>query len=228
MSNPVKNALSALTVKLLWRDWRGGELNVLIAALLVAVTTVTGIGLFSDRIRNSILDEASSLLAADAQISGSQAIETRWVEQAKAANLETASITSFQAMAFGNEGKIQLASVKAVSNEYPLKGVLEVSDVPYGPVTIVSKGPLAGQAWVNSRVMAALGVELGDVIGVGDADLTVANVLVKEPDSQSGGLGFAPRVLINETDVGATGAVQVGSRVSYRLLLAGDVEPFKT
>jgi putative ABC transport system permease protein len=228
MSNPVKNALSALTVKLLWRDWRGGELNVLIAALLVAVTTVTGIGLFSDRIRNSILDEASSLLAADAQISGSQPIETNWIEQAKAANLETASIVSFQAMAFGNEGKIQLASVKAVSNEYPLKGVLEVSDVPYGPVTIVSKGPQAGQAWVNSRVMAALGVELGDVIGVGDADLTVANVLVKEPDSQSGGLGFAPRVLINETDVGATGAVQVGSRVSYRLLLAGDVEPFKT
>lgn len=227
MSRPVKNALSALTAKLLWRDWRGGELNVLIAALLVAVTTVTGIGLFSDRIRNSILDEASSLLAADAQISGSQPIEPRWIEQAKAANLATASITSFQAMSFGNEGKIQLASVKAVSSEYPLKGVLEVSKVPYGPVNTVTRGPKVGEAWVNSRVMAALGLELGDVIGVGDTDLTVANVLVKEPDSQSGGLGFAPRVLINEADVGATGAVQLGSRVSYQLLLSGEVAPFK-
>jgi putative ABC transport system permease protein len=191
------------------------------------VTTVTGIGLFSDRIRNSILDEAGSLLAADAQISGSQPILPQWIEQAEAANLSTAMVTGFQAMAFGPEGKLQLSSVKAVSDTYPLKGVLEVSDVPYGDVTVTTQGPLPGQAWLNSRVMATLGVNVGDVIGVGDTDLTISHVLVKEPDSQSGGLGFSPRVLINSADIDATGAVQVGSRVSYRLLLAGDIEPFK-
>ncbi|MDN3650365.1 hypothetical protein QWZ13_15770 [Reinekea marina] len=228
MSSNTRKTLSALTVKLLWRDWRGGELNVLIAALLVAVTTVTGIGLFSDRIRNSILDEASSLLAADAQISGSQPIEAQWQAQAQSYGLETANVIGFQAIAFGNDGKLQLASIKAVSSEYPLKGVLEVSNEPYGEVSVVTQGPKPGEAWLNSRVVAALGVSIGDVIGVGDTDLTVTKVLVKEPDSQSGGLGFSPRVMINAEDIDATGAVQVGSRVQYRLLLAGDnIEAFQ-
>ncbi|MEX2321371.1 MAG: hypothetical protein WD668_08440, partial [Saccharospirillum sp.] len=99
----------SLALKLLWRDWRSGELNILIAALMVAVTTVTSIGLFSDRIRNSIQDEAGSLLAADAQIRSRSAnpISEELRQRAEAAGLATADIVTFQAMAFGNDNALQ-------------------------------------------------------------------------------------------------------------------------
>ena len=219
-------SVQKLSVKLLWRDWRDGELNVLVAALLVAVTTVTGIGLFSDRIQNSILDEAGSLLAADAQITGSREVPVLWREQAESMGLRTAHITSFQAMSFGQEGRLQLASVKAVSDAYPLKGELEVSDVPFGVSEKTTKGPQVGEAWLNSRLMASLDLSVGDTVGVGDADLVVTQVLINEPDNADGGFSFNPRVIINEADVPQTGAVQVGSRVRYSLLLAGDVDSY--
>jgi putative ABC transport system permease protein len=215
----------ALDAKLLWRDWRGGELNVLVAALLVAVTTVTGIGLFSSRIQNSILDEAGSLLAADAQITGSKVIPEAWVNSAIESGLETASVLSFQAMAFGPKGGVQLSSVKAVSESYPLKGELEVGTVAFGVGEKTTSVPNPGEAWVNARLLASLSLQMGDVVGVGDADFLISKVLVSEPD-ESGGFSFGPRVLINEVDVPITGAVQVGSRVRYRLLLAGDVESY--
>lgn len=130
MSRQASSNLTRLGLKLLWRDWRSGELNVLIFALVVGVATVTGIGLFVDRIQRSILDEASTLLAADAQIGGSQPIPQLWIDQALQQNLQTAFSTSFRAMAFGDEGRMQLASIKAVSEEYPLKGELEISQQP--------------------------------------------------------------------------------------------------
>lgn len=218
-----------LSLKLLWRDWRGGELNVLIAALLVAVTTVTSIGLFTDRIRNSILDEAGSLLAADAQIrAGSrQTIDAALRDQAQAAGLQTAEMVTFQAMAFGVEGNLQLGSVKAVSSAYPLKGEVLLADTPFGIGEPVTAGPAPGEAWLTSRLFPALGINVGDSIGLGNAQLTVSAALISEPDSAGSFFGVGPRVLINVADVAATGAVQPGSRVRYRLLLSGDVDAFR-
>lgn len=220
------NSVTRLALRLLWRDWRAGELNVLVVALLVAVTTVTGIGLFSDRIQGSILDEAGSLLAADARISGSRPIPVEWISDADELGLETAQVVSFQSMAFAPEGGLQLSSVKAVSSTYPLKGEVEIAQELFVPGQKVRSGPEPGEAWVNARLLAALGMQVGDVIGVGDGDFRVSQVLVAEPDSSTGGLGFSPKVMIHLDDVDQTGAVQVGSRVRYRLLLAGDTESY--
>lgn len=218
--------LRKLALKLLWRDWRGGELNILIAALLVAVTTVTSIGLFADRIQNSILNEASALLAADAQVVGSKPIPEAWQDWAQEAALKTSLATSFQAMAFGNDGRLQLAAVKAVDSAYPLKGALEVADEAFAVGVPVTDGPQPGTAWLNSRLMASLQLNVGDTVGVGDADLIVAKVLMKEPDSASSEFGFNPRVMIHADDIPATGAVQLGSRVRYSWMLQGDVDAF--
>jgi putative ABC transport system permease protein len=220
-----QKSLSRLALKLLWRDFRSGELNVLIVALLVAVTTVTGIGLFSDRIQQSILDEAGSLLAADAQVRGSQPIPEEWVKTAQQMQIETAEIVSYQAMTFGADNALSLASVKAVSDGYPLKGEVEISEALFTSGEKVAQGPEPGQVWVNSRLMAALGLQVGDTIGVGDADFSVAKVLVSEPDS-AGSFDFSPKVMIHMSDVEQTGAIQLGSRVRYSLLLAGDVDDY--
>ncbi|MHA7880890.1 MAG: ABC transporter permease [Saccharospirillum sp.] len=220
----------SLSLKLLWRDWRGGELNILVAALLIAVITVTSIGLFADRIRNSIIDEAGNLLAADAQIRSrsTNPVNPEILERARQTGLETAEQVTFQAMAFGNDGAMQLGAVKAVSSEYPLRGNLTVATEPFGRSSVAAAGPAPGEVWLTSRLFPLLGVSVGDVIGVGEADLTVTGAVITEPDSSSSLFGFNPRIMINTADLEATGAVQLGSRVNFRLLIAGDVETFRT
>ena len=41
----------ALALKLLWRDWRAGELTLLFAAIVIAVGSLTTVGFFTDRVR---------------------------------------------------------------------------------------------------------------------------------------------------------------------------------
>lgn len=218
-----------LSLNLLWRDWRGGELNILIAALIVAVTTVTSIGLFADRIRNSIVDEAGTLLAADAQIrpSGASPISEELRRQAQSAGLRTAEVVTFQAMAFSADDAMQLSSVKAVSDNYPLKGELKIADEPFGLGRTVAKGPPPGEAWVTSRLFPALELSMGETIDVGEAQFKVTAALISEPDNAGSLFGVGPRVMIHSADIDRTGAVQQGSRVRYRLLLAGDVQSFQ-
>ena len=66
---------TALAVKLLWRDWRSGELTLLLASLIIAVSTVTTITLFVDRLQQALERESASFLAADLVISSNEPIE---------------------------------------------------------------------------------------------------------------------------------------------------------
>lgn len=185
MSQKTGRHLAQLARRLLWRDARSGELNVLIAALLIAVTTVTGIGLFADRISRSIVDEAGSLLAADAQITGSKPLLDNWKTEAQALGLQTAELIEFQAMAFAEQG-MQLSSVKAASEAYPLKGIVKIADAPFESGVAAQSGPAEGTAWVNSRLASSLSLTVGSDIGVGDVDLTVSQILISEPDDLHG------------------------------------------
>lgn len=215
-------------LKLLWRDWRGGELNILIISLLLATATVTSISLFTNRIQNSIEQEASEFLAGDAQIRGSMPIPQDWLDQADTMEVRTAKAVGFRAMAFSDNG-MNLTVVKAVSSEYPLKGVLEVSNTPFTPGDTKAGGPPSGEVWLASRLFGALDVEVGDRISIGEAELTVSGALIKEPDSAQSFFGVAPRAMININDVPATGAIQTGSRVNHTVMLAGeksDIEQF--
>ena len=211
--------LIKLAGRLLLRNWRGGELNLLILSLLLAISTVTSINLFSNRIQNSIYDEAAELLAADAVISGGLPLEQQWINTAKQQSLQHAQFVAFRAMAFaGNEMRLTL--VKAVDDTYPLKGELKVQR--QGDIESVFSGPQPGEAWLAPRLFDALGVVQGESIEIGEAQFTVTAAIVQEPDNGQSLFGVAPRVMIHQHDVERTSAVQIGSRVSYTLQVAGD------
>ncbi len=217
------------TFLLLWREIKSGELSILVFSLLLATSTVTSISLFTSRIQNSILDEATEFLAADAQIRSSMPLPQEWKNTADSMNLQQAYLQSFRAMAFSDEG-MQLVAVKAVSNTYPLKGAVSLASQPFGEGSDYSSAPLRGEAWLASRLFAGLDIQVGDTIAIGDADFRVSKVLIKEPDSPQTFFGVAPRVMINSDDVAATSAIQAGSRVNYALLIkgaSGDVARFK-
>lgn len=211
-----------LSMRLLWRDWRGGELRLLALALIMAVTSVTGIALFTDRLEQALLLESANMLAADRVLAGRAEAPDEWLDQARERGLSTATTLAFGSMVFSDTANM-LVSAKAVSDAYPLRGRLIVADQPYAPGAPIDGGPSAGEVWVESRVLPALAVSLGDVIYVGEAELRVTKIIIQEPDRQQGGMmeSAGPRLMLNIADVPATEVIQVGSRVNYRYLFAG-------
>ncbi len=212
---------TSLSIKLLWRDWRAGELTLLLASLIIAVGTVTTITLFVDRLQQALLDESATFLAADRVISSSDEIADEILEKASELGLEQAQTLSFLSMVF-SEDRAQFSSVKAVGESYPLRGELIISDAPFVRGRPIRSGPPPGEIWLESRLLPSLGVRKGDILEIGVASLPVGNVLVKEPDRGGGFNSAGPRVLMNLADVPATEVVQPGSRITYRYLFAGD------
>ncbi|WP_346427161.1 FtsX-like permease family protein [Cobetia sp. ICG0124] len=72
------------------------------------------------------------------------------------------------------------------------------------------------------RLATALGVSPGDTLTVGRKTLTLTGLITREPDQQGGFSEFSPRLMFNMADLEATGLIQPGSRMEYRLLAAGD------
>ncbi|MEE4661665.1 MAG: FtsX-like permease family protein [Halieaceae bacterium] len=209
-------------LRMLLRDWRGGELGVLLAALVVAVAIVSGISAFTSRLQSSLEQESHRFLAADRVVSSSRPIPVAWEEEAGRQGLRTARLLLFPSMVFAGDDDMVLASIKAASDAYPLRGELVMSQQAFGSLERRASGPPAGEVWLDSRLFPLLGVAVGDRVTVGDASLTVGAALRSEPDQASGFLGYGPRLLMNVADIPATNVVQPGSRVEYRLLLAGD------
>lgn len=213
--------------KLLLRDWRGGELGLLFVSLILATATITCISLFASRIHNSLYDEATQFLAGDAQVTGSTSIPDEWQQQAQKTQLESAMTVQFRAMVFSKDS-MHLSATKAVDNAYPLKGQLHISSQPFGVATQHNRGPKPGEVWLASRLFGALQIHIGDEVQIGEASFIVSAAIIKEPDNAQSLFGVAPRALIHIEDVARTQALQLGSRVSYTWMLAGDSDKIQS
>ena len=213
----------SLSLKLLWRDWRAGELTLLLASLVIAVSTVTTVSLFVDRLQQALLKESATFLAADKVISSDQPIDAEIVAYATTLGLRSSETLGFLSMVFSEE-RAQFTSVKAVDEYYPLRGRLIAGDEPFARGAPVDAGPAQGEVWIESRLFPSLDVAPGDLLDVGVASIPVTRVLIKEPDRGGGFTNAGPRVLMNMADVAATEVVQPGSRLTYRYLFAGDRE----
>ena len=215
----------ALAFKFAARDWRAGELRLLVAALLVAVGSVSAISLFVDRLQRAIEVESTTFLGADRVIGGSKVIPEHFRDLAREKGLEIADVVTFNSMVFADASgsdRNQLASVKAVAPGYPLRGVVRIANEPFVRGTPTTEVPALGEVWMDSRLFPALGVDIGEKVAVGYAEFTVSAVLTGEPDRGGSFFDFGPRVLMRAEDIPATRVVQPGSRIGYRLMLAGD------
>jgi len=208
--------------RMLARDWRGGELGVLVMALVLAVGVVSGISAFTTRLQSALEQESHRFLAADAVVRSGLALPDPWLKRAVDAGLESARTLLFPSMVYAGQDSMHLSSVKAVSPQYPLRGDLTYSDLPFGEARPASSGPKRGTVWLDSRLFPLLDVEVGDEVTIGEANFTVAAAARTEPDQGASFYGYGPRVLMHYEDIPATGIVQPGSRVEYRLLFAGE------
>ncbi len=208
------------------RDWRAGELRLLAAALVTAVAAVTSVGFLVDRIRLGLERDASQLLGGDLVLSSDTPIAPQLAEQAKAAGLATASTVVFPSMALSERDadRNALAALKAVSPGYPLRGRLRISDAPGNADQPTQDIPAPGEVWVDPQLLQSLGAAVGDRIKLGESTFRIARVIAIEPDRGAQFISFAPRVMLNMADVPATQLIATGSRVTYRLLMAGERE----
>ena len=213
----MKSPITA-SIKLLVRDWRGGELGVLLSALLLAVSLVVAISGFVNRLQFNLERESASFLAADLVVSSSREIPPEWQSEASNTALATGQTVTFSSMVISQSDDMFLASVKAVGGAYPLRGSLRI-DVGGG--RLVADTPEPGYVYLAPRLIDQLDTSIGDEVYVGDATLRVAGTLLDEPDSTTGFFGYGPRLVMHVDDLEATGVIQPGSRVTYRLLLAG-------
>ena len=211
-----------LMLRMLVRDWRGGELGVLLGALVLAVTMISGISGFAAALQGALRQESHSFLAADMAVRDARPLPQVWLAEARERGLATAETLTFSSMVFNRADEMVLASVKVVSEAYPLRGALRLSETAYGELREHRGAPAPGTVWLEPRLFALLDVQVGDTVGIGEADLRVTAALRGEPDRAGSFLGIGPRVMLNVADIENTGTVQRGSRVSYRQLYAGD------
>lgn len=210
-----------LALRLLQRDWRSNELRLLAIALLVAVTAVTAVDFFTARVDAALALQATELLAADLVLEGSVRPSDELVGEAQRRGLSTALTLTFPSVILYRDTTV-LVQVKAVSAGYPLRGRLRTATQPSGKETAATGLPAPGTAWAERRLFALLNSESNTLVSLGDKNLILTRVLTHEPDRGWNLFRLAPRVLISMDDLAATGLVTPASRVSYRLLLAGD------
>lgn len=210
-----------LATRLLIRDWRAGELTVLFSALLIAVTAMTGVAFLTDRVSQAVEQRAAESLAADLRLRSGNPISAELEQLGLDNGMQTARLTSMPSVVLTDDSST-LAAVYAATAGYPLRGQLKTSDRLLGAVEPAQGIPAAGEAWASPRLMARLGVDAGDTIEIGMTTLRLSQVLDYRPDEGWSFVDLAPTLLINAADLDATGLIQPGSRVSYRVLFAGD------
>mgnify|MGYP004721250177 CR=1 FL=1 len=214
--------LLGLAARQLLRDLRASEVRVLFFSLLVAVAASTAIGYFGARLNGAMQLRASEFLGADLVLQGSAPAAEPQITAGTTLGLRHAQVVEFTSVVGGDSG-IELSSVKAADNAYPLRGQLRSAAQPYAEETPGGL-PAPGEAWVEPRLLAALGLKVGDSIDVGMKTLRLSRVLTYEPDRANNFYSLTPRVLMNLADLPATGVVQPGSWATYRALWCGTPE----
>ena len=220
----------------LWRDFRSGELNLLIISVVLAVAALTAVGFFSDRLQAGLWRDARQLLGGDAVVVSDKPTPANFQQKAQALGLTTNATLSFPSMARADDtkgGETKLVALKAVSEGYPLRGQMSLLNLQGSdaikpdltkshPAKPTREVPQPGQAWVDPALLEVLNLQMGDALWLGDKSFQIAALIDREPDRGAGFMNFAPRVMIHQSDVMATGLIQPASRLSYRMAVAGE------
>ncbi len=220
----------SLAVRMLAREWRSGELGVLLLALTVAVASLTGVGFLVSRIGAAVDLQASEVLAADVRLGSPQPISQLAVDEAARRGLRATRSTRLLSVVF-NDDRSQLTNIHAVGARYPLRGHVLIAEQLFVKGDVAGGIPPRGEVWPDSRLLAAIGAQVGSTLSIGAATFRVSHVLISIPDQGGTFAELAPSLLMNLQDLPATQLVQPGSRVSYSVLFAAErarIDDFKS
>jgi putative ABC transport system permease protein len=203
------------------RDLAAGEVRIMLAALMLAVMSVTAVGFLTDRAERALALEANGLLGGDAVLRADEPISGRLRELASAPGLKMTESKSFPSMVGAGEA-LELGEIRAVGNGFPLRGSFRIQRSAGGPESVAGSIPAPGTVWISSSGAQSLAASIGDTIMIGDARFRLAALVVQEPEAALNYFAAGPKVFLNLSDLPSTGLEQPGSRIAYRLIVAGE------
>ena len=195
---------------------------MLVAAIVIAVTAITAVGFFTDRVGRAIRQQASAVLAADLVIRSPAPIDPKFLAEAQVMGLATAEAVAFPSVVLTAGDQSSLATIEGVSQGYPLRGEVQTSTQMFGATTATDGVPAPGEAWAEPGLLGKLGADVGAEIEVGTRKLRITRVLEYQPDQNPGFVNVAPSLLVNLADIASMDVLRPGSRVTYRQLFAGE------
>nr|WP_255747126.1 FtsX-like permease family protein [Lysobacter sp. CFH 32150] len=219
----------SLAWRQLRRDLKAGDIRILLAALTLAVVAVTAVGFVTDRAERALAIEANRLMGGDAVVRGDAPITGAIRDAANAPGLRTAETIELNSMVRvrqsgvgeGDVSNLRLGDLRALGPHFPLRGAFRVVD--QNKIERDTRdAPQRGTVWMSRAGADALGASIGDTVHLGEAKLRLTALVLQEPDASLDYFNVAPKVFLNLADLPATGLVQEGSRLSYRLVVAGD------
>ena len=208
-------------LRLIKRQLRLTTVRLFCIAVTIACAVTFSISLLSDRLEQLFTQQSTEVIAADLLLTSTTPINDEQALIIDNSSIQTARTLEFQTMANVND-EFMLASVKATSNSYPLRGQLQISATPYGEAIASNQGPKPGEIWVENRILHQLNLAIGDNLNIGELSLPITQVLVFEPDRGGNFYSFTPRIMMHWQDIESTQVVQLGSRVRYGYLFAGN------
>ncbi|ENX58831.1 MULTISPECIES: ABC transporter permease [Acinetobacter] len=210
--------MSSVLKPLLLQSFRTGGLYLLIIALSLAISATTALKFSNTQVQNAVALQAAEMLGGDLVLSDKDPIQPSWLQQADELKLKHAPVTVFSSMAH-TQDQFVMVNVKAVDANFPLRGQLVIQPK--------AQAIQPGEVWLSQRAMDLLHAKMGEPLAIADAQLMVTGIIERDSNQETGFSGFSPTVIIHQADIAKTNAVQVGSRIEYRLLLAGEPEPIK-
>ena len=200
-------ATLTLALRLLARDWRAGELRVLIAAIVLAVASVGTVGFFADRVKAGLAQQANLLLGADLMISGDRPLPATFADEARSARTRDVAGDSIQQHGAAGGRRRQCRAHRRQGGRERLSVARRdlARRTAAAPEQRDARGiPARGEAWIDVRLADRLGAQKGTKLAVGEATLTVTAIIAQDPEIA--GLTFAPgpKLLLNLDDLPAT------------------------
>ena len=197
----------------------GKQSTVLILCVMLSMITLVALRGFGDSVNRALLRDARSLQAADIIVDSNFSLSAPLVNEiqsltasgvAQAARLY--EFISVVRVATGED--TLLANLKVVEQGYPF----------YGVVILASGRPFhdvlqPGTVVVAQELLERLQLNVGDALQIGQATLTIGDVVTFEPDRPVNFFTLGPRIFINSRDLAAIDLVKEGSRVNYTVLL---------
>ncbi|NNP69505.1 FtsX-like permease family protein [Acinetobacter sp. Ac_5812] len=210
--------MSSVLKPLLLQSFRTGGLYLLIIALSLAISATTALKFSNTQVQNAVALQAAEMLGGDLVLSDKDPIQPNWLQQADQLKLKHAPVTVFSSMAH-TQDQFVMVNVKAVDGNFPLRGQLVIQPK--------AQAIQAGEVWLSQRAMDLLHAKMGEPLAIADAQFKVTGIIERDSNQETGFSGFSPTVIIHQADIAKTNAVQVGSRIEYRLLLAGEPDSIK-
>src|SRR3954451_22697204 len=217
-----------LPVRLAFRELRGGlsGFYVFIACIALGVMAIAGVGSVSASLVEGLAREGRVILGGDVSFNLIMREANPDERAFMAGRGALSTIATMRSMARTDDGRSALVEMKAVDAAYPLFGTVSLAPAqPLAPALAARDGVFGAVA--DAALLARLDLKPPARIPIGNATFEIRATLLSEPDKLAAGLGFGPRLLINNDALRATGLLQPGGLVRwlYRLRLADDDTP---